>query len=132
MTIENHLLKTAMEEVKTILKKHDIAGHVVLSSGEQCEFLNWIGSDGDGPTWSCLNFIDNGIRLKASASKDHNERFKLNSTVKMIFSMQGLLTNQIVRFFQITELIESKMDVTHGETLMQTHVDERNNFKGDE
>lgn len=123
MTIENPTLKTAMKQIELILRHHDIAGYVVLSSGEQCEFLNFIGADGQGPSWSCLHLIPGGVRFKSAASKNLAERFNTNSTVKMIFSMTNLMLDQSMKYVQICELLESKMNIEHGGSQTQPHVD---------
>ena len=44
-------LKTAMEEIKGVLKKYDIGAAVVLASETHMEYLNEIT-----PTWSCCWF----------------------------------------------------------------------------
>lgn len=121
MNISNPQLKTAMKEIESVLRKHDIAGHIIISSGEQCEFLNFIGAEGKGPSWSCLYLLPNGVRFKSNASKSHIERFKTNSTVKMLFSIQELMVLELVRFSQITEMLENNIDIEHGESATQAH-----------
>jgi hypothetical protein len=120
MNITNPILSTAMGEIKSILEKHDIAAHVILSSGEQCEYLSFVCADGHGPSWSCLYSVPGGVRFKSKASIDHKERFKMNSTVKMLFSIRELMIEQLSRFFQITEMLENEMDIEHGESRTQT------------
>lgn len=73
----NPKLKEATAEVKAILAKHNIAGMVVLCSGEQSEYLNYIAAP-DGPSWSCLIWEPEGVRIRAKAlrfyaNKDHWE-----------------------------------------------------------
>lgn len=121
MNISNPQLKTAMKEIESILRKHDIAGHVIISSGEQCEFLNFIGAEGKGPSWSCLYLLPNGVRFKSYASKSLIERFKKNSTIAMLFSIEQLMISELMRFTQITKMLEENFQIEHGESVTQPH-----------
>ena len=55
-------LKMAMEEIKEILKKHDIAASVVLHTPGWAEYLLRID-----PSYSCATLSEKGIRVKAKA-----------------------------------------------------------------
>lgn len=58
-------LKEAMAEIFGILKKHDIAGQVVLVSPTHAEFRAHIS-----PSWSCAFFEDKGgIRFRAKEAE---------------------------------------------------------------
>ena len=53
-------LKEAMEEVKAILAKHDIAAIVVLASQTHGEHLYHVN-----PSWSCVKLEGDALRIKA-------------------------------------------------------------------
>jgi hypothetical protein len=56
-------LKEAMEEIKAILKKHDIAAVVNLQSKNHGEYLFELS-----PSWSCITLSEDGYcRIKAAA-----------------------------------------------------------------
>ena len=58
-------LKEAMAEIFGILKKHDIAGHIILSSETHSEFRVRID-----PSWSCAFFeSEGGIRFRAKEAE---------------------------------------------------------------
>lgn len=54
------VLKAAMEEIKAVLKKHDLAGMVAISTANAMEYLYEIS-----PSWSCATPEDGGIRFRA-------------------------------------------------------------------
>jgi len=92
MTLDpvNPKLKEAMEQIKNIIKQHDIMGCVMLCSGEQSEYLNYIGAP-QGPSWSALIWEESGVRFKAKAGTgSHVERFRYVSTLKAIHTMRAL------------------------------------------
>ena|ERR1019366_5398676 len=53
-------LKEAAAEIASILKKHDIAGHVILVSKTHAEFMFKLD-----PTWSAIRREGDHIRIKA-------------------------------------------------------------------
>jgi hypothetical protein len=85
-------LQSAMEEIKVILKKHDIAANVVLASPSHMEYLREIC-----PSWACLKVEDSGIRIKA-LRKDYPDlgawRKHVEVTVGMIAGFADALQNE--------------------------------------
>ena len=118
----NPKLKEAMEDIKKILKHHDIMGCVLLCSGEQSEYLNYIGEP-LGPSWSALSWEKQGVRFKATAKTGgHNERFRYVSTLKAIHTMRSLC-NRVFTFYDglaastehLVGVSDGGMHVTHEE-----------------
>ena len=94
----NPNLKAAMEDIKKILKDADIMGCVLLCSGEQSEYLNWV-ADPQGPSWSALSWDKRGVRFKAKAGTGgHVERFRYVSTLKAIHTLRSLC-RQVFDFY---------------------------------
>lgn len=118
----NPKLKDAMEEVKAILAKYDIAGSVTLCSGEQSEYLHWVASP-HGPSWSCLLWEPQGIRIRAKAKRDMSERYRLNSTVKMIHTMRDVLALNWGLYNDVAKLTERHLEIDHGERAHLSHDD---------
>jgi phosphopantetheinyl transferase (holo-ACP synthase) len=55
----------AMEEIKAVLKKHDVAGVVILGSQSHAEYLFEVS-----PSWSCATLDENGLlHVRAIASE---------------------------------------------------------------
>jgi hypothetical protein len=83
-------LKTAMEEIKAVVKKHDIAALVVLHTPEFSEYLFAID-----PTYSAMRFTDRPgeIRIKTDSKemgKEVAEKFA-QDTSNMITHFQDQL-----------------------------------------
>lgn len=108
-------LKEAAKEIKAILQKYDVAAVACLCSGERIEYINHILLPPNGPEWSAISIEDNRIRVKAKASRDHKERWRLNLTAKMIFTMRDLMALQFDMFDRVGKLLEDNMRIEHGE-----------------
>lgn len=118
----NPKLKDAMAEIKPILERHDVGAIVVLCSGEQSEFLNYIFND-HGPSWSCLYPDKNGVRIRARGKRDHAERFKINSTIKMISTMKDVVAMQFQLFDGLLDKCREKFDIVEGKCAFEKHKD---------
>lgn len=108
--------------MKTVLRKYDVAGAVMLCSGQQSEYLNWVAAP-HGPSWSCLLWNDEGVRLKAQAKRSHAERFRLQSTVKMIHTMHRLTGDIYLFYDQMARFTEKHLDIEHGDSAHISHDD---------
>jgi hypothetical protein len=64
-------LKKAMEEIKEILKKNDIAGFVVLHTPGFSEYLNHVLT-----SYSCATVLPEGVRLRLKGSEVCREKAK--------------------------------------------------------
>lgn len=105
-------LKEAMEEIKAVIKKYDIAATVHLQSPGYSEFLYELS-----PTWSAITVEENYLRIKAAAKTGgpkEQERLRLSVSIVMGFldagkhqteNMQaaaGMLIRNGVKFNHIT------------------------------
>lgn len=109
-------LKDAAREIRAVLAKYDCAAVVGLCSGERSEYINFLfEAPHDGPTWSCLVLGENEIRVRAKASKNHVERWRLNLTAKMVHTFRDLMAMQFDGFDKVCNLISDNMRVEHGE-----------------
>lgn len=94
-------LKAAMEEIKTVLKKHDIGGVVVLGSPTHSEFLREYC-----PSWTCMTYEEQGnekrLRFRA-LKKDYptKEEWKQRITDSM-----GLLLGFVHVLEQETKMLD--------------------------
>lgn len=118
----NPKLKKAVAEITMIIEKYDVAACVTLCSGEQSEYLNFIAAP-KGPTWSCLLWEPEGIRLRAKGKKDLAERFKINSTVKAIHSFRDILAVQWGLYNDLAALTEKHFEIGHDGSSHLSHED---------
>ncbi len=80
-------LKVAMEEIKAILKKHDIAGVISLHTPGHGEFFMGIE-----PTYSCAKLMPNGVHFKAK-KEDYNNELKRHTDMRDTVNMITILTD---------------------------------------
>lgn len=101
-------LKKAMEEMKEILRKHDIAGVVVLHTPGHSEYLNHLN-----PSYSCASINGEGnLDIKASSKhfSSDAERFnKIKDTSNMLHLLALPLSTCALNLMDASE----KMDKTY-------------------
>lgn len=105
-------LKAAMEEVKGILEKYDIAGSVLLSSPANIEFLRsfktswtaaWIESDG------CLR-----IRCKQADYATREDWVKImTATVGLFAGLVDAHRNETEQLTRVLAMLAEKVDFDH-------------------
>ena len=98
-------LKTAAEEIKEILNKHDIAASMVLHTPGHGEFLNHILT-----SYSCAyQYEDESIRFysKREDFDTQEEQFKQQESTANILR---ILTDLIGRNFMMLEPLSKKFD----------------------
>lgn len=104
-------LKTAAEEIKAVLKKHDIGAVVVLGSQSHTEFLIEIA-----PTWSCAWMEGNFLRIRSQRSEYPSleaQKKKLEDTVGLVMGFIDASRRNIESLEAVVALIGQKMDVSH-------------------
>ena len=106
-------LKTAMEEVKEILSKHDIAAMVVLHTPGHSEYLISVS-----PSYSCATFINDELRVKASLKKDFNGNKdawikKVSDTANMIHHLAATTMNCANNLKDISDLVDNATGAEH-------------------
>ena len=85
-------LKKAMEEIAAVIKKHDIAGVVVLHTPNYSEHKMFLQ-----PSYSCVSeFSDNHIRVKAKAAGD--------------FAQSPAVLNALLEGFEFAPRLDSNCD----------------------
>lgn len=104
-------LKVAAEEIKAILKKHDIAAAIVLHTPGHAEFVLEIE-----PSYSCAKLIPNGVHFKAKR-EDYNDELKRNQVVSDTVNMLSLLSDvtaqNAMNLITVAEQLEKILDVEH-------------------
>lgn len=102
-------LRTAMAEIKEVLKKHDIGGYVALQSRTHAEFQVLI----DVPTWSVARYIKNdagAVHLKLYTKSRHKDT---QDTVGMVASLRDLCAIGFQQTDLLMKQIEAHVEVDH-------------------
>ena len=103
-------LRTAIAEIKQILKKHDIAGVVVLHDKTgHGEYLNEIT-----PSYSCLNIAANGeVRLQARLKDFDGNKLKMRQKITATANMTQVLADLVglcgFNFFKINDIVSKAL-----------------------
>jgi hypothetical protein len=106
-------LKIAMDEIKQVLKKHDIAAFLVLHTPGFAEYLNHVN-----PSYSCA-FMDedpirgSGIKVKlvtAEVGKE-NARQLANDTMNMITIFAEMIGKHAMLYIDTEKMLRKKWDV---------------------
>ena len=118
-------LKTAMEEVKAVLKKHDIAGFVLLHTPGFIEYINQIN-----PSYSCA-FIQDGqlrVRLKTAELPGGKEQAKklAEDTYNMITLMNDIITMHAAGYIDFQKMLKKHWGGQDGNANHTSH-DQQNN-----
>jgi hypothetical protein len=110
-------LKKAMEEIKAVLKTHDIAGSVILHTPGFSEYLNHIET-----SYSVASHENGGIRVK-SKGRDHQH---LADTVNMIHHFGAISSQQALAYMELEEMLKAKIDIQHGNGNHSSHTEQNN------
>ena len=108
-------MKMAMEEIKAIMNKHDIAGVVQLQSPTHGEFLYALEA-----SWSCISFEPGGrVRFKAAMQSGGGsgdvtrERERARVSAGMVLGLIDAGRKQIEDLTQLAMLIGKHVNVEH-------------------
>lgn len=105
-------LKKAMEEIKDILSKHDIAGIVVLHTPGHSEFLSKLN-----PTYSCCKTNGDRIHIKAkledfAGNVDQRDKV-IADTSNMLNNLCQAASHVLIPLIDISEKLDEIVDASH-------------------
>ncbi len=105
-------LKKAMESIKAILKKYDIASSIVLVSHNNSEFLYEL------PTWSAMQWNDDGKSMKIKSKKNDfktsdQQRINLEQSVHIIAQNRDIAAQSFEMFQKVYETLEKHIEIKH-------------------
>ena len=105
-------LKTAAEEIKEILRKHDIAGSFALHAPGHGEFINHFNT-----SYSCVyHYEDDKVRLYAKRedfASDEEMEAKLRDTSNMLRVLLDLLGHNFLALEPLSKIIDEKVGAEH-------------------
>lgn len=114
MTLPNQ----AIEEIKAVLARHDLAGMIVVQDAGESAFLLKID-----PSWSCAKWEQTpegvGIRIKAKRSdypsKEEQDK-AVGATAGMILSFINQCDRNSEELGRLVEMLSRYIDIKHWET----------------
>lgn len=105
-------LKVAAEEIKDILRKHDIAGAVALHTPGHGEFINHILT-----SYSCAyQYEDNSVRFyskKEDYSSPEEQHKQQESTANMLSVLKDLVGYHFLMLETLSERFDKIVDAKH-------------------
>lgn len=103
-------LKAAMEEIKAVLRRHDIAAVVTLQSPGALEYLYELS-----PSWSCIHIEPGGaVRIRAQAKTGPaTEKERLRLSAGMIVSFADLGWRAWDDFTKLTRVLGQHVEIEH-------------------
>lgn len=118
-------LKTAMEEIKAILAKHDIGAMVVLHTPGHSEFLNKID-----PSYSCIIQTGDHIRFRSKlADYDGDKQAWQNKTTDSLNLLQCITETAghvLIPLFDLTDKLSRSLDAEKGGGNFSSHTTQNN------
>lgn len=119
-------LKMAMEEIKAIIKKHDVGAIVVLHSPGHCEYLNALE-----PSYSCVK-IENGgkVILKTKSTHyngDKKKRDEIATATSNMLSALGTVGGRLsMNVLELSKVLDEHINAEHTDGGHTSH-DQQNN-----
>ena len=118
-------LKSAMEQIKEILKENDIAAFVVLhDKTSQSEYLNHIS-----PSWSCAKFdFNNNIKFVTKSSeigKEKAHQMKAD-TYNMFTHFADVVGMNALNFIKTKEYLQKLLGGEDGDSSHSSHQEQNN------
>lgn len=118
-------LKIAIEEIKQILKKHDIAASVIIHTPGFSEYLHHINT-----SYSCAFFEGDNLRVKAKL-QDFNgdkkaQQKKIADTLNMVTHFGDVGGMVALNFLKMEEMIKAKVDVDEDKGSHTGHTQQNN------
>ena len=104
-------LKMAMEEIKRILVKYDIAAQITLVSPTHSEFLYHVLT-----SWSVVVWNEDSIRFKSKRADFKNKKeqnYKTNSTVHMLLQIRDIAGQTFMILDKIKTQLDKHMKIEH-------------------
>jgi hypothetical protein len=117
-------LKKAMEEMKAIIKKYDIAALIVLHSPGNSEYLNAIT-----PSYSCMKWNGDELRIRAKLKEDFNGdkksmEEKLAATSNMLRLLSEVGGQQLLSIMKVSDFVDELLGSKHTDGDHTSHTEQ--------
>lgn len=117
-------LKKAMQEIKAIISKYDIAASVVIHTPGHSEVLLKID-----PTYSCAKIEGDSVIIKATSSEipDKNIRHKrIEDTSNMLLMLAQVTGETSLQLWKLSEVLDNETNPKHGNKKFTSHNTQNN------
>lgn len=118
-------LKKAMEEIKIILDKHDIAAAIVLHTPGNSEFYIKIN-----PTYSCARIVNDRFKIFGKLEYyafDKDKRDKAVTNTSNMLAMLSETTGKLsLQLFQLSDMITEATGSEHTDNGFTAHSTQNN------
>lgn len=118
-------LKTAMEEIKAILAKHDIGAMVILHTPGHSEFLNKLN-----PSYSCIIQTGDQIRFRSKlADYDGDKQAwekKTTDSLNLLQCITETAGHVLLPLMDFTEKLEAQLNSERGGGNFSSHTTQNN------
>lgn len=104
-------LKIAIEEIKEILRKHDIGGIAVVHTPGFAEYLMSIQ-----PSYSCMKVDGDHVRVLAKRADFPNKEAwekKVSDTSDMLHGLSTCFGNQILGLMELSDRLDETVNAEH-------------------
>lgn len=104
-------LKKAMEEIKHIIKRYDIAAAVVLHTPGNAEYYFNVS-----PSYSCAKINGNELRIRSRVNEDYNgdkqaQIQKLTDTVNMVDLLGTAMAERGMSLLEMYDRLKAQLDI---------------------
>lgn len=104
-------LKTAMSEILEILKRHDIAGRIILHEPGFSEYSLHLN-----PSWSCMSWVDNSIEVKSlladyATAEDQNQ--VISNSINMLKHFSRYCEQDLILFKTLETVLSDYREIEH-------------------
>lgn len=119
-------LKKAIQEIKDILSREDIAGVVVLHEPGHSEFLVKVD-----PTYSCVKIKGDQIRIKAKLKEDFNGdkkawTKKVGDSANMLHLLSMTMGDIVVPLMDLSHRVDKVVKSDHSGGGFSSHTTQNN------
>lgn len=118
-------LKQAMEEIKSILAKHDIGAMVVLHTPGHSEFLNKLN-----PSYSCIIQTGDNIRFRSKLADYGGDKQawqkKTTDSLNLLQCITETTGYVLMPLIDFTEQLEKSLDAECGGHSFSSHTSQNN------
>jgi hypothetical protein len=118
-------LKAAMDDIKDVLKRYDIAGFVVIHTPGFYEYLNYLT-----PSYSCAKLENGEFRVRLKEAELPGGSKQAEQMAADTFNMVTLLTDTIAQhaagYMEFQSMLQEHWNGSHGDSTHTSH-DQQNN-----
>lgn len=118
-------LKKAMEEIKAVIKKHDIAGMVVLHTPGHSEYFIALS-----PSYSCAKVEHGQVRVKAKLTDFGGDKkewtLKVTDTSNMLNLIGEVAGRTALTIMELSKQVDKAVNAEHTGGGHSSHTEQNN------